>query len=414
MNDSPSSTGPSTPTSAAAGRPASPGAGSWAAPSDLARRGKLALAVGLAGAALLVLGYFTAPEALLRAYLVGWTYWLSFALGSLALLMIYHLTTGQWGTVARPILEAAVGTLPWLALLFVPILLGTEELYEWSHGELHGHKALWFDRGFWIGRSVAYLAIWVGLGWLLRRWSRQQGASDSPRRAGELTLRMRRLAAPGLVLFGLVVTFAAIDWLMSLDPHWYSTIYGVWYFGGAGLAALGLLVVVGLFLARRPPMEGVIAKHHFHDWGKLLLAFTMLWAYFSVSQLLIIWSADIPEEVIWYQVRLTGGWQGVGLALALLHFVLPFLLLLSQDLKRQARLLSWVAGLLLVMHWVDLYWNVVPVFSPGDLAFHWLDAAAPVALGGLWLWLFARDLAARPLLPVNDPYLEEVLSDGGH
>jgi len=225
---------------------------------------------------------------------------------------------------------------------------------------------------------------------------------------------MRAVSGGGLVLFAFALTFAAFDWIMSLDPHWYSTIYGAWFFGGSGLGALGVLVLMGLFLVNREPMAGVIAKHHFHDWGKLLLAFTMLWAYFSVSQLLIIWSGNIPEEVVWYHERLRGGWGGVGLALALLHFALPFLLLLSRDLKRQSKMLAGVAVLLLVMHWVDLYWNVVPNFSPENLSFHWLDVAAPLALGGLWVWLFVGELRKRPLLPVNDPYLEEVFTDGGH
>lgn len=386
----------------------------YAAPAALERWGGLGLVVGLVGAALLVLGYFTAePGQFFRSYLVGWTYWLTYPLGCLGLLMIYHLTSGAWGTVSLRILEAATRTLPFLLVLFVPIALGMDELYAWTHEPLHGPKAGYLTPGFWLLRSAVYLVVFAGLALLLSRWSGRQDEAD-PSEASALARKMRFLSGPGLVLFGFAATFAAFDWLMALDPHWYSTIYGAWFFGGSGLAALGLVVIVGLFLARRAPMDQVITKSHFHDWGKLLLAFTMLWAYFSLSQLLIIWSGNIPEEVVWYLDRMRGGWEYVFLSLGLLHFGLPFLLLLSQDLKRQARMLTGVAVLLLVMHWIDLYWNVVPIFSPEDLALHWLDLAAPIAIGGLWVWLFVRALRTRPLLPVNDPNLEEVLTHGGH
>lgn len=390
--------------------------GSWAAPAALDRIGTLGLAVGAAGGALLVLGFFVARESFFRAYLVGYTYWLGIALGSLALALLYHLTGGQWGTVARRPLEAASRTLPALAVLFVPLLFGLDALYEWAHEEAVAedaflqHKAAYLNEGAWIARTAVYFAIWIGLAWALNRWSARQDREPSP----GLILRMRRLAAPGLVLYVLTISFASMDWLMSVDPHWYSTIYGVWLLGGHGVAALAFLILVAGFLGRRAPLAGVIRKVHFHDWGKLLLAFTLLWTYFSLSQFLIIWSGDIPEEVLWYAHRLHGGWQAVGLSLALLHFALPFLLLLSRDLKRDVKLLAPVATLLLVMHWVDYFWNVMPAYAPGDFALHWLDLVAPLALGGLWLWLFVRELGKRPLLPVGDPNLEEVLTDASH
>lgn len=390
--------------------------GSWTAPAALDRIGALGLAVGAGGGALLVLGFFVAREALFRAYLVGYTYWLGIALGSLALAMLYHLTGGQWGTVARRILEAASRTLPALLVLFVPLLFGLDALYEWAHEEvvaadpiLQG-KAEYLAPGAWIARAALYFAVWIALAVLLNRWSERQDREPSVR----LILRMRRLAAPGIVLYVLTITFASMDWLMSVDPHWYSTIYGVWLLGGHGIATLSLVILVAVFLSKREPLAAVITKVHFHDWGKLLLAFTLLWTYFSLSQFLIIWSGNIPEEVLWYHHRLHGGWQHVGLALALLHFAVPFLLLLSRDLKRDVKLLAPVAALLLVMHWVDYFWNVMPAFSPSDFRLHWLDPVAPLALGGLWVWLFVRELKKRPLLPVGDPNLEEVLERGAH
>lgn len=383
----------------------------WAAPEALGRIGTLGLGVGLVGALLLVLGYFLAPEQFFRSYLVGYTYWLGLALGSLALAMLHHLTTGSWGFPARRILEAASRTLPALAVLFVPLAFGIHSLYEWSHEEavaakpLIAHKVGYLNSGDWLVRAGVYFAVWLALAYLLNRWSARQDRDPSP----ALVKRMRVLAAPGLVLYVVTITFASMDWIMSLDPEWYSTIYGVWLLGGHGVLTFAFLIVMGSFLVRREPMAGVIHPSHFHDWGKLLLAFTLLWTYFSVSQLLIIWSANIPEEVLWYEYRLNGGWQYVGLALALLHFALPFLLLLSRDLKRDARLLVPVAVLLMVMHWVDYFWNVAPVFSRSDFTIHWLDLVAPLAIGGIWLWLFVRELRSRPLLPIGDPYLDEVL-----
>lgn len=264
--------------------------------------------------------------------------------------------------------------------------------------------------GGWMLRAALFFAIWVAMAYALSLWSRRQDSTGDP----DLIRNMRRLAAPGLVLYGLTITLASIDWLMTVNPHWYSTMYGIWFLGDHGVAAISFLILVCLFLSRHDPMDEVLVQRHFHDYGKLLLAFTMLWAYFSVSQLLIIWSGNIPEEVIWYHNRLNGGWQYVGLAIALLHFGLPFLVLLSRDLKRDGRLLAWVAALLLVMHWVDLYWNVVPAFSAGQFTLSWQDVVAPLALGGIWVWLFVRELKTRPLLPVQDPYLEEAFADGGH
>jgi hypothetical protein len=383
----------------------------YAAPRDLGRWGSTGLLVGLAGAVLLAIGYFTAgSEQFLHSYLIGWATVIGFPLGALALLMVYHLTAGTWGTVARRILEASTRTLPFMAVLFLPVALGMGQIYEWTHEELTGAKAHYLTEGSWLLRAALYLAVWLILALTLSFWSKRQDATGDP----ALARKMRMLSGPGLVLYGFAITFAAIDWIMSLDPEWYSTIYGAWFFGGAGIAALGFLIVIGLFLAGREPMADVITKSVFHDWGKLLLAFTMLWAYFAVSQLLIIWSGNIPEEVLWYHERLKGGWEFIGLAIALLHFALPFLLLLSRDLKRQAKMLTGVAGLLLFMHWVDIFWNIAPNFSPEDLAFHWMDLVAPLAIGGFWIWLFVRELGKRPLLPINDPYLEEVFNHGGH
>ncbi len=197
---------------------------------------------------------------------------------------------------------------------------------------------------------------------------------------------------------------------MSLEPHWFSTIYGVYFLGGQGISALAFVIVVALFLWRREPMSEVLSPGHFHDWGKLLLAFVMLWTYFSFSQFLIIWSGNLPEEIPWYAARTRGGWQWLAIALALFHFALPFVLLLSRDLKRRPQRLAAVAGWMLVMRWLDLVWQVEPAFSPERFTFHWLYLAAPLAVGGLWIAAWVAELKKRPLLPLRDPWLPEALA----
>jgi hypothetical protein len=225
---------------------------------------------------------------------------------------------------------------------------------------------------------------------------------------------MQFFSAFGIVAYCLAVTFAAVDWLMSLQPHWFSTIYGIYLLGSQGLSALAFLIVAGVFLSRRAPLAGLIQPRHFHDWGKLLFAFVMLWAYFSFSQFLITWAGDLPEETQFYIPRMQGGWGLLALAIVVFHFALPFVLLLSRDFKRNARLLGGVALGLLVMRWLELVWQVEPAFhehhpNPG---LYWLYLAAPLAIGGLWLWYFVRELKKRPLLPLHDPYLPEAIAHG--
>lgn len=383
-------------------------------PRDLNPIKQRALIVAAVAGAACVLGGFLDPTQFFRSYLVAFVFWLSIALGCLAIMMLQHVASGAWGVMLRRTLEAAARTLPILAVLFVPIVIGIPRLYLWANPDavradhlLH-HKAAYLNVPFFIGRAVFYFAVWTGLAYLLSRMSRTQDQRRDP----ELPARMRKVSAVGLMLYCLTTTFASIDWLMSLRPHWYSTIYGVYVVGGQAVSAMSFSILVSLFLVNRKPMAGAVLPRHFHDFGKLLLGFVMLWAYFSVSQFIVIWSGNLPEEITWYRDRLLGGWKYVSLALVLLHFALPFFLLLSRDLKRSAPRLAMVAGLLLVMRWVDLYWLVLPAFYPERLVIHWMDFVAPVALGGIWVWLFTRELMSRPLLPVHEPLLKEALSDG--
>ncbi len=389
-------------------------AAAYAPPDALGRIRTRALVVGVVAGAITVLLGLADPAQFFRSYLVAYIYWLSIALGCFAIAMLHHLSRGVWGLMVRRILEAASRTLPVLALLLLPLLFGLDRIYPWARpgaaeqGLIHEGQQAYLNVPFFIGRALFYLAIWWGLAAILNRLSLRQDQNPAP----HLARRMQQVSAAGLALYALTATFASIDWLMSLDPRWYSTIYGFYFVGGQALSGLAFMVIVALFLSRREPMSGVFRPEHFHDYGKLLLTFVVLWAYFAASQLIIVWQGNVAHEVTWYEGRLLGAWRWVSLFLILLHFALPFVLLLSRDLKRNVVRLSVVAILVLAMRWVDLFWLAAPAFYPDHVALHWLDLAAPVALGGIWIGVFAGELGRRPLLPVGDPFLKEALGHG--
>ncbi len=377
--------------------------------SGLAHR---SLIVGAAGAALSIVGLFVDRDQFFQSYLSGWILWVSIALGCLGILMIDHLAGGRWGLMMRRPMEAGASTLPFLALLMIPLLFGLQSLYSWARPEVVAadpllvHKEPYLNVGGFALRAAVYFAVWSILALTLTRLSHRQDAESAA--SAEIAQRMRTLAAPGLGLLALAATFASIDWMMSLDPHWFSSLYGVYFLGGIGVSGFAFLILVATLLGDHPPLRGVLTRTQIHDYGKFLLAFVMLWSYFALSQLLIIWSANLPEEIGWYLERVQGGWEWMSIGIGLLHFGLPFLILLSADIKKNARRLSVVALLLLVMRWVDIYWQVAPTFEH-HLTVHWLDLTTVVAVGGLWLWLFFRLLTRQPMLPPNAPRLEEIV-----
>ncbi|MCC6860848.1 MAG: hypothetical protein IT158_19930 [Bryobacterales bacterium] len=384
---------------------------------DLRRFRTRSLMVGGAALLLVAAGAFLNPPQFFRSYLWAYLFYIGVTLGSTALMMLHHLTGGAWGLVIRRLLESASRTLPVLALLFVPVLFGIPLLYEWSHtdvvarDELLRAKAPYLNVPFFIARTVVYFLLWVALARLLNRWSLAQDRTGDP----GLARKMSALSGPGLLIYGLTVSFAMVDWVMSLEPHWWSTIIGMLFMAAQGLSALSFIVALVVLLSKREPLRSVLTPRHLHDLGKLMLAFVMLWAYLSFSQLLIIWSGNLTDEIPWYLKRLQGGWGIIGILLVLFHFALPFALLLSRDIKRSTRTLAPVAGLVLAMRLFDLFWWVAPAFQEtGHVSFHvhWLDFAAPVALGGLWLAAFLWQLQKRPLMPVGDPNLEEALAHG--
>jgi len=383
----------------------------YAAPPVTGRIQQRSLIIGLVGAALCVAGAIFRPALFLQSYLFGYMFALGLALGCMAILMLQYLTGGDWGVVIRRSLEAAMRTLPWLAAGFLPIALGVRVLYPWARpAQAAGldYRAEYLNVPFFIARAVLYFAVWLAVAYLLDKWSRQQDRAADPR----LMFKLRALGGPGLVVYAATMTFAAFDWVMSLNPEWFSTIFGLLVIGGQALSAMAFVILVAVSLSVQEPMSHVFQPRHFHDLGKLLLAFVMVWAYLSFSQLLVIWAGDLPQEIPFYLPRMQSSWRWVGVMLIVLHFALPFALLLSRDLKRQVGSLAAIAGLVLAMRLVDLFWLVAPEFRRRGLAIDWLDPVTVVGIGGVWLAVFLWQLKARPLLPLRDPHLADALGPG--
>jgi len=393
------------------------------APASVDRLQRAGLFAGGFAALLAVYGLTKSPGDFYHSYIFSYMLILGLTVGSLGLLMLQHLTGGIWGIVIRRPLEAASRNLVLVAVLFIPIAMGMKYLYSgndsetgWLNAPKEGEHALtswqqgYLTSGGFLTRAVVYFAIWLVLMVVFNNWSKQQDQESS----GEgLKQRMKALAAPGVILYILAMTFAAIDWVMSLSPRWASTIYGFLFVAGQAIAAMALMIAVIVLLAGSEPFNGIIKKRHLHDLAKLLFAFNMLWAYFAFSQLLIIWSGNQPEEITFYRSRLNGQWGVVAVIVLLFSFAIPFLLLLSRDVKRTAGIVSKIAIWMIFMRLVDLYWMTRPEFTSRAVP-TWLDIVVPVALIGLWLGFFAMNLKQRPLLPVGDPNLSEALAQNEH
>lgn len=384
---------------------------SYTAPPGVKRLQTVAFSVGALFMAILIVGFLMDRAQFFHSYLFAFSFWVGISVGSLALLMLQHLTGGGWGLVIRRVLEAATQTLPLMLILFVPIAKGAHWIYSWTdEDEIAKHpvvalKTNYLNLPFFSLRSIVYLIIWILMAYFLNRWSQLQDQT-----ADRLyTKRMRVLSGPGMVLLVFTVTFASIDWFMSLEPEWYSTIYGFIFVAAWTLSALAFVIAVMAGLSKEEPMSEIVAQLHFHDLGKLLLALVMLWTYFSFSQFLIIWSGNLPEEIRWYLPRTHGGWGAIALIVVVFHFAFPFLFLLSRSFKRDASKLVIVAVLILVMRLLDLFWTITPSFTREHFHVSWMDIVAPIAMGGLWLAVFAWALSKRPLIPINDPQFESVL-----
>jgi hypothetical protein len=375
-----------------------------ALPAGLDRVRWGSLIAGVIGLALCGLGAMVSPVQFYRSYLVAYAFWIGIALGSAAIVMLHHLVGGLWGYAIRRPLESAAMTLPLMALLFVPIALGVRELYPWAHSgaehhPLIRHKLAYLNVPFFLGRTVGYFVAWTLIAWLLRRWSVAQDRSDDPR----LGRRLHSLSAAGIIVFFLTVTFAMIDWLMSLEPEWYSTIYGPMLMTGQVLTAFALTTIVATHASRSGPRTDLYTPPQWHDLGNLMLAFVMLWTYMSFSQYLIIWSGNLVEEIPWYLRRTRGGWQWLAVVIIAFQFALPFFILLFRAAKRRAETLRNVAALIVVMQLVVTFWLVAPAHEGARFRIHWLDVAAPVGIGGIWVAAFLWFLGRTPLVPLNAP-----------
>lgn len=373
-----------------------------------------ALIVGIVAAVVCIIDAFFSPVQFFRSYLFAWIFWLSFPLGGMAIVMMNHLTAGNWGLPIRRALEAASRTLPLMILLFIPILFGMRILYSWANPaavaadpELqykHGYMNDWF----FIVRTIFYFAVFMLWIYLLNHWAAEQDRTGDPR----ISVRLESFSGPGLVVYSVLITFGCVDWVMSLEPHWYSTIYGLLFMVIQGLIGMSFGVYVARRLSDYEPIASYVNPERFQDLGNLLLTFVILWAYLAFSQFLIIWSGNLKTEIPWYLIRAHGGWAGLALFLIVFHFFVPFLLLLWRDVKRRMRTIARVAIGLLFVSLVDVYWLVAPSFQPNSPSFHLLDFAAPTAIGGIWVAAFCRELKRRPLLPVHDPDFAEVFAHG--
>jgi len=369
------------------------------------------LLAGAIGAVLSLVGAFLNPTQFLQSYLMAYMLCLGVTLGSLALGMVHQLSGGAWGVVLRRPIGAATRVLPIMTLLFLPIALGMNRLYPWTnadlvaHDEVLQHKHLYLNTPFFLVRAAIYFLVWNTVTYFLNAWSLEQDRNPDPR----IARRMQMLSAGGLLAYGLMITFASFDWLMSLEPHWFSTMYGVLIMGGQGLSAIAFLIASVVWLSRRPPLDRIVVPSHFHDLGNLLLAFVMLWAYFSFSQYLIIWAGNLPLEIGWYLHRSRTSWRVVAIGLIVFHFAVPFVMLLSRAVKREASAILVVALWILVARVIDLFWLIAPEFHQDGISVSPLDVLLPLTLGTIWLGCFVWQLRGRPILPVHDPEFDETL-----
>ncbi len=365
-----------------------------APPTPADQAAKKALVVGIVGLAALGVGAILDKTQFFRSYLLAFLFFLGLPLGSLALQLLHNLTGGGWGFAIKPVLRAGTRTLWLMVALFTPLCFGVHDLYEWSHADVVAadpvlqHKSPYLNTPFFLARSIFYLVMWVALAW----WTGRIWRNYADRAETALGRRLRKVSAPALAMYCLTMSFAAVDWGMSLEPHWFSTIYGMHFIVGQALSVMCLSIIMLHFLMRRPDFARLVKEKQLHDLGNLLFAFVMLWAYVSFSQYLIIWSGNLPEETPWYLHRTAHGWQAVSLLLVLFHFAVPFLLLLSRKNKRHGERLWKIAAFLLALRFVDLVWVVVPAFHPHGFFLHWMDGAAAVGMGGLWAWNFRRQM----------------------
>jgi hypothetical protein len=371
--------------------------------------GKNALIVGIIFIIVSAAGWFMDSEQFFKSYLLGYIFWLTLALGGLFFTMINHLFGSVWNVVLRRIGEATMYSFPVLAVLFIPILFGMHDLYHWTHEEdvlkdaILSAKAGYLNITFFTIRAVIYFALWFTLSKVLYNISLKQDKDPNEK----YILRMRQISAPGMIIFALSITFASFDWIMSLEPHWFSTIYGVYFFAGCFLSILAFVVLAAQHLLNRGYLTDKITVEHIHDMGKLFFAFLIFWGYIGFSQYFLIWYANIPEETVYYLIRWENGWNYITMLLVAGHFTLPFFILLLRSVKRNMVMMRVIAIWILVMHVFDIFWLSRPGISHGHGPhFSWIDLTVLLGIGGIFIWNFWNNLTSHPLLPIGERRLE--------
>lgn len=351
----------------------------------------------------------------LYAYLLNFCYFLTLSLGALFFVLLHHVTRAGWSVVVRRMAEVMASTIPFWALLFLPILLlvfaETGILYDWNLGDkldddLVKKKVAYLNAPFFAARAIAYFVLWSAIAWYYRRNSLLQDDTADK----SLTLRMQKWSGPGLLVYAGTVTFASFDWLMSLDPHWFSTIYGVYFFSGCAVGVFSALSLGAVALQQRGYLQDSITTEHYHDLGKFLFGFVFFWGYIAFSQYLLIWYANIPEETTWFSVRQSGGWFWVSMILLFGHLLVPFCGLMSRSVKRNKFALAGWSAFLLVMHWIDLNWLIMPQFSKTGPVFGFVDLFCIVGFAGIYLAVVLQVATGRALVPLKDPWLPESLA----
>jgi hypothetical protein len=399
---------PFRPTGAQARRPYQPGQAvdSWIVPTGL-------------GVALLVMslaGWAVDPRQFYFSYLVGWVSCLSIAVGALFFVIINHLTRSRWSVVVRRIAEVLIWSFPALAVLSIPIFVGAHDLFHWTHQELFDPSSPHFDpilagksgylnMPFFTVRIVAYFLIWSVISYLLYANSIRQDVKADP----DTPARLRKISAVALPLTAVTTAFASYDVLMSLDPHWFSTIFGVYFFAASFWTAHATIALTAVMIQRRKGLRDVITREHYHDLGKMMFGFTVFWAYIAFSQYMLIWYGNLPEETVWYRHRLSHGWEVHSAILLIAHFVIPFWVLLPRRAKRAKSVMTVMALWFLAVNWFDFHWIAMPVLHPEQAGFHWLDVTCWLGLFGLFVGMVLYRLRRHGLVPQNDPYLEESL-----
>jgi hypothetical protein len=369
---------------------------------------QISLIAGIIGLLLSIGGYFLDHGQFFHSYLVAFAFWFTMSIGALFLTLLHHLTSAVWTVVIRRLFETMMVILPWLMLFFIPVLFGMKDLFHWAHPELVAHdhlltlKSPYLNVPLFIVRALIFAGIWTLFSWLLYRNSIKNDETGDP----SFIQKAKKISPLGIILFAFTLSFASFDWIMSLDAHWYSTIFGLYIFSGSTLSAYCVLTLLVIHFVKSGELKDYVTMEHFHDLGKLIFTFLVFWSYMAFSQYFLIWYANIPEETIWFSHRWVGSWKTVSVFLVVGHFVVPFFILIIRASKRNLNVLAIMAVWMLFMHYIDLYWLVMPTFHHENAHFSWMDLTTLLGIGGIVVWLIFSKLAKQSLVPINDPNLE--------